>query len=316
VAERLETTPYLRENADPAGTFTANKSRKSVRLLSVAWFALLLVPTTACLGSESRNPGTALSVTVENAWNKASYKLSCDPPNGNASNPAALCRTIRSHARAMLYEKHPGQICAGGLNTIQLHVSGLWEGKPIDANVDACSGNRAGEELWMNHLPCAPQGCLEMPADDPANGEYNYEHAQAVGIQVPRIPSADELCPPSSPDDGFSAEELDTPAEVEAIERALKAAPSCTVDPRLATYSPGYSVEAVRGAASAFAKGAALCRMFAPSLPAGLANDPDAIDRFTRDHLQGGIGVEPTDSLDELVRGCKTTDWGRWALKP
>lgn len=156
---------------------------------------------------------------------------------------------------------------------------------------------------------------LELPRDDPARGVYNYEHAKAVGIGVPPIPPPEERCPPPALDGGFSAEELDTPEEVAAIEREMETAPTCKVDPRFVLYSPGYSVEAVRAAESAFEKGVALCRIFAPSLPANIGSDPDALDRFTRGHLQHAIGVQPRDSLEELVQGCMTTNWGR-ALKP
>jgi hypothetical protein len=51
----------------------------------------------------------------------------------------------------MLEEKGPS--CFGGLGTIHIHVSGRWERKAIDADVDACTGNPAGEELWMSQLP-------------------------------------------------------------------------------------------------------------------------------------------------------------------
>jgi hypothetical protein len=114
---------------------------------------LLLVSTTGCLGSESAKQSSALSITVGDVDARATYELGCNPPSGRAPRPGALCRTIKRNALAMLHEKHPGQICGGRIDQIFLHVSGVWEGRLIDARVDACVGNPAGEELWLSHLP-------------------------------------------------------------------------------------------------------------------------------------------------------------------
>jgi hypothetical protein len=126
-----------------------------VRALSLALVALVLAATTACLGAKSEKRSSALSIWVGNSFVEGTYTVSCDPPTGTAPNPAALCRTIKGNEPTMLHAKNPTQLC-GAFNPIGIHVSGLWEGEPIDAEVDACSGNRVGENLWMSQLPSPP----------------------------------------------------------------------------------------------------------------------------------------------------------------
>jgi hypothetical protein len=128
--------------------------------------------------------------------------------------------------------------------------------------------------------------------DDPARGIYNYDHARAVGIRVPPVPPADEICPPPP----------DSPSQ------------RCTADPRLGTYSVGYSVEAVRSAPNAFTKGRLICGGRAPSLPGSF----DAAERreFVLGRLRHALGVTPGDPLAELVAGCRTTSWGASVLLP
>ena len=135
-----------------------------------------------------------------------------------------------------------------------------------------------------------------LPEDDPVHGIYNYDHAREVGIR-----------------DGFSAEELDTAEEVAAIEREMATAPTCIADPRLALIVVGYSVDAVRTAPSAYEKGKLICGGIAMSLP---ATDAEGFDRIARQKLRSGYGVDPSDSLEELVAGCRTTDWGADMLLP
>ncbi|HEY6417240.1 MAG TPA: hypothetical protein VIX41_13405, partial [Acidimicrobiales bacterium] len=66
-----------------------------------------------------------------------------------------------NHPQAMLEEKGPP--CFGGTRTLHLHVSGSWDGSDIDADVDACTGNPAGEELWMGILPAPPTFAVPTP---------------------------------------------------------------------------------------------------------------------------------------------------------
>ena len=152
-----------------------------------------------------------------------------------------------------------------------------------------------------------------LPEDDPVHGIYNYDHAREVGIRVDPIPPAEQLCPANAKDDGFSAEELDTAEEVAAIEREMATAPTCIADPRLALIVVGYSVDAVRTAPSAYEKGKLICGGIAMSLP---ATDAEGFDRIARQKLRSGYGVDPSDSLEELVAGCRTTDWGADMLLP
>jgi hypothetical protein len=159
-----------------------------------------------------------------------------------------------------------------------------------------------------------PEAGPAQPEDDPEHGIYNYDHARELGIRVDAIPPADQLCPTGVEDDGFSAEELDTPEEVAEIERQMATAPSCVVDPRLALIGLGYSVEAVRNAPSAYEKGRLICSGFAPSVPASFTAAD--FDRFTRDRLENAYGVGDDDRLDELVAGCRTTSWGSSMLLP
>jgi hypothetical protein len=152
-----------------------------------------------------------------------------------------------------------------------------------------------------------------MPKDDPDHGIYNYEHAKALGIRVRRVPAAENLCPQTA-DDGFSPAELDTPEERAAAEREMATASTCTVDPRLGLVVIGYSVEAVRAAPTAFEKGRIICSGAAISLLA--LEDARGYDRIARERLRKGYGVDPSDSLADLVAGCRTTQWGASMLLP
>jgi hypothetical protein len=161
-------------------------------------------------------------------------------------------------------------------------------------------------------------GCVgsgpEQPADDPARGIYNYEHAREAGIRVDPVPPDGELCPTRVEDDGLSPEEMDTPEERQALEREMATAPTCTVDPRLGVIVLGYSVDAVRDAPSAFEKGKLICGGIEPSIPA-ISNKED-LDRVARQRLRNAYGVDVNDPLQELVAGCRTTSWGASMLLP
>lgn len=126
---------------------------------------LLLLGMTASASprspQEPASHANALSVTVSNAYGQDNYELSCDPPGGDTPDPASLCRALRSHPEVMLEEKGPP--CHGGTWTIHLHVSGVWDGAAIDADVDTCTGNPAGEELWMTTLPVPPTFSVDPP---------------------------------------------------------------------------------------------------------------------------------------------------------
>jgi hypothetical protein len=107
------------------------------------------------------SPANALSVAVSNAFGRDDHELSCDPPGGNTPDAASLCDAIANHPHVMLEKKGPP--CFGGTKTIHLHVSGFWDGAAVDADVDACSGNPAGEELWMSTLPAPPTFSVAPP---------------------------------------------------------------------------------------------------------------------------------------------------------
>jgi hypothetical protein len=153
-----------------------------------------------------------------------------------------------------------------------------------------------------------------QPEDDPERGIYNYDHARELGIPVDPIPPADQLCPTNDRDDGFSAEELDTPEEVAELDRQMATAPSCVVDPRLALIGLGYSVQAVRDAPNAFEKGRLVCANYTASVPAGFT--AAQFDRFTRNLLRNAYGVDGDEPFDELAAGCRTTSWGASTLLP
>jgi hypothetical protein len=163
----------------------------------------------------------------------------------------------------------------------------------------ACGGREAAEPA--------------QPKDDPARGVYNYDHARAVGIRVEPVPPADLVCPTNVADDGFSADELDTPQERAELEREMATAPTCTVDPRLGLIVVGYSVEAVRDAGGAFEKGRLICGGIALTVP---ALDAEGFDDLARDRLRTAYGVDPFDSAVALVAGCRSTPWGADMLLP
>jgi hypothetical protein len=132
--------------------------------IPIACGALLLVGMVASASPRPQEPSShanALSVTVSNAFGHDNYELSCDPPGGNTPDPASLCRAVRSHPEVLLEEKGPP--CWGGTWTIHLHVSGVWDGAAVDADVDTCTANPAGEELWMSTLPEPPTFRVDSP---------------------------------------------------------------------------------------------------------------------------------------------------------
>ena len=114
---------------------------------------LLLLVLGACGGTAHESARGELSVTIANGFGERTHRVSCDPPNADVT---ALCRAIEQNAAKMLHDPRPNQICAGGHTTIHLHVAGTWAGEKVDADVDACSGNLAGERLWLSHLPPPP----------------------------------------------------------------------------------------------------------------------------------------------------------------
>jgi len=114
-----------------------------------------------------------------------------------------------------------------------------------------------------------------MPAGDPSGGVYTYEQARAVGIDVPPIPSAAEMCPPPDPTySGIRPEDIDTPEERAALERGMeKACPRRVVRilerlfTSLATTSPPFGPRAARSRkadSSALAIGSAPTRTPTP----------------------------------------------------
>ena len=159
---------------------------------------------------------------------------------------------------------------------------------------------------------------VQQPADDPAHGIYNYEHAKALGLPVPAMPPPDELCTPDLSGDGISPDELDTPEERAALEERMATAPSCRVDPRESILIVGYSIEAVAAADSAYEKGKLICSspgaaatFFRPGLLiAGEQDYPDLV----RARLRSAYGVEEGDDPEEVVRGCAATELGRELL--
>ena len=123
--------------------------------------------------------------------------------------------------------------------------------------------------------------------------DYTYDEAKRLGIPVPAIPPAAELCD-SAPDDGFDGYTLE---ELDALDS--ETGPPCTADPRLGLYSVGYSVEAVRDAPTAYLKGRIICAWNQLSPGQELRGGPRS--------MLTAPGVKPTDDVDELVRGCTST---------
>jgi hypothetical protein len=83
----------------------------------------------------------------------------------------------------------------------------------------------------------------------------------------------------------------------------------------------GYSVEEVRLAGSAYEKGKLICS--APAAGATLfrtpAPDPGEEinpEMLMKTKLQRAYGVEGSDDVDELVRGCASTGFGQTLLRP
>ncbi len=153
-----------------------------------------------------------------------------------------------------------------------------------------------------------------MPAGDPSGGVYTYEQARAVGIDVPPIPSAAEMCPPPDPTySGIRPEDIDTPEERAALERRMEKAPTCLADPRKTLYIVGHDVAAVRAAGSAFEKGRLICARHWFRTHANPDSLPTAAEEI-RARVHHADGVEPSDNRAELEAGCRTTEWAKQLL--
>lgn len=153
-----------------------------------------------------------------------------------------------------------------------------------------------------------------MPAGVPSGGLYNYEQAKAVGIDVPPIPSAAEMCPPPDPTyRGILPEDIDTPEERAALDRKMENAPRCLSDPRGNTYYVGHDVAAVRAAGSAYEKGRLICAHHWMRTVADPDSQPTARE-LIRERVHRALGVEPLDNRAELDAGCRTTEWAKQLL--
>jgi hypothetical protein len=146
------------------------------------------------------------------------------------------------------------------------------------------------------------QGSVVMPRSDPDAGVYNYADAKAVGIDVPPIPRSDAMCPAG--DVGSTVE-----SEASTGKETGESTKPCVVDPRLALYSVGYSVEAVQGAQSAYEKGQIICSG-ARSVPAMLDN-PRA---YLRGIVDGAVGLSASDDMGAVSDGCLSTQWAKAVL--
>jgi hypothetical protein len=101
-------------------------------------------------------------------------------------------------------------------------------------------------------------------------GIYTYEQAKRLGI-VRAVPPGAPLCHPT-PDPGFTPAQLKSPKMPAARHR------ECWAE-KLALYSVGYSIEAVRDAPTAYLKGQIICTPGPPIPPGG--------SRFTRGQGSG-----------------------------
>ncbi len=121
--------------------------------------ALIVLPILAVLLglglSSCFNHDTSLSIRVENGVGGHTYELRCDPPRGNAPQPARLCESLAEHSETLLFT-HKNQICAGGFLTPHIYVKGRYEGKRVNTESDGCAGIPEAERLWFEVLPLPP----------------------------------------------------------------------------------------------------------------------------------------------------------------
>lgn len=112
-----------------------------------------------------------------------------------------------------------------------------------------------------------------LPADDPAHGIYNYDHAKALGIRVPTVRPRLALVIVGYPVEAVA--EADSP------------------------YEKGRLVCSASGTGGWFFR-----------MPLIRSGDFDR-EEVLRTKLQRAYGVERTDDPVDLLRGCADTDAGR-----
>jgi hypothetical protein len=147
-----------------------------------------------------------------------------------------------------------------------------------------------------------------MPTSDPDHGIYNYRDAKAVGLSVPPIPPEEELCRNARSD--VSIEGAGTSEARAMTDEPVSSDVACFADPRLAMYSVGYSVEAVRRAETPYEKGRLVCTA-ARSIPAQIG-DPEA---YLRSILRNAVGLSKDDDFQSVLNGCLSTEWTKLLLK-
>jgi hypothetical protein len=109
---------------------------------------------------EDRADGDHLTVTVHNAGREAdgTYEVECHPARGSHPDPDGACAVVERNTRwgREVFAPVPeGSVCTmqyGGPATA--HVTGTWNGRPVDAWFDRADGCRIAR--WDRFVPLLP----------------------------------------------------------------------------------------------------------------------------------------------------------------
>ena len=127
--------------------------------LTAALVAVLggVLALSACGSASSRS--TELRIRISDPSSQTVLDVRCDPPGGDVSRPAAVCRAIEARPWTMLLRVPYISTCVGGLSTGgQLLVEGRFHGQRVRRSTGACdwpvgAASGAWREIAAGRLP-------------------------------------------------------------------------------------------------------------------------------------------------------------------
>jgi hypothetical protein len=128
-----------------------------VRRLALLCSAVLLLG--ACGGNDDVDVRVDFRVTGDES--SEAYDISCDPPAGNAADPAAVCEQLTADEE--LYFPEDGEECPLPVPVTYLVVTGTHGGDDVRQQMTPCSeAETRAVEAWMALL-----GFEEPPFEGP-----------------------------------------------------------------------------------------------------------------------------------------------------